>query len=461
MAEWTSKTLRNQVIYSVFVRNYSKEGTFAEVTKDLPRIRSLGTDILWLMPIHPVGEKNRKGMLGSPYAISDYRAVNPEYGTLDDLRELADRANALGMKVIIDVVYNHTSPDSVLRKEHPEWFYHKADGSFGNKVGDWWDVIDLDYTDHALWEYQIETLKMWAAIVDGFRCDVASVIPVDFWMEAVKAVRTVRPDAIWLAESVESAFVRYLRSRKIPVWSDAELYNAFDMEYEYDVYDEFYGFLKGENTLSQYCAAINRQESMYPENYVKARYLENHDRPRIRSLINNERILRNFTALQFFQKGTVLLYAGQEAGCTHQPSLFDRDTVDWKSEERIDLSGLFAKLSEIRHLPVFTDSTYRIDAVTENIAAAVHTANEWLPDEKEPRKGSAAAGFFLLRDDGCADERQETNMIDLALAHSGDGRTLRDIFPDGEYRNLISGERVVISGGKLAFSGDPVVIMEQ
>ena len=158
MAVDTEKTLRNQVLYSIYVRNYSEAGTFAAVQADLDRIKALGTDIIWLLPIHPTGEKHRKGTLGSPYAIRDYRAVNPEFGTLDDFRHLVDAIHDRGMKCIIDVVYNHTSPDSWLAEHHPEWFFHKPDGSLGNRFGDWWDVADLDYSHKELWEYQIETL---------------------------------------------------------------------------------------------------------------------------------------------------------------------------------------------------------------------------------------------------------------------------------------------------------------
>ena len=193
MAVDTKKSLRNQVLYSIYVRNYSKEGTFDAVQADLDRIKALGTDIIWLLPIHPTGEKNRKGSLGSPYAIRDYRAVNPEFGTLDDFRHLVDAIHARGMKCIIDVVYNHTSPDSWLAENHPEWFYHKPDGSLGNRFGDWWDVADLDYSHPELWDYQIETLKTWARLVDGFRCDVAPLVPLEFWKRARAEVATVRP----------------------------------------------------------------------------------------------------------------------------------------------------------------------------------------------------------------------------------------------------------------------------
>ena len=190
-------------MYSIFVRNYSEEGDFSGVRKDLDRIKALGTDIVWLLPIHPIGKKERKGELGSPYAISDYRKINPEYGTIDDLKQLVTDIHARGMKCIIDVVYNHTSPDSWLAKNHPEWFYHKPDGCFGNKVGEWLDVIDLDYNNRDLWDYQIETLKMWAGIVDGFRCDVAPLIPLEFWLKAREEVAKVNPDCFWLSAHAE------------------------------------------------------------------------------------------------------------------------------------------------------------------------------------------------------------------------------------------------------------------
>ena len=200
MAKSTEIRCRDLLIYSVFVRNHTDEGSFRAVIPDLPRIRKLGTDVVWLMPIHPIGKEKRKGTLGSPYANMDYRSVNPEYGSLEDFAALADAIHENGMKCIIDVVYNHTSPDSVLWKTHPEFFYKKKDGQPGNHVGDWSDIIDLDYTVPELWDYQIESLKYWAGFVDGFRCDVASMVPVGFWKKARAEVEKVRPGCLWLAE---------------------------------------------------------------------------------------------------------------------------------------------------------------------------------------------------------------------------------------------------------------------
>ena len=196
MARHTSKSLRNQVMYQVFVRNYSEEGTFEGVRRDLDRIQDLGVDIIYLMPIHPIGEVARKGAQGSPYAIRDYRAINPEFGTLEDFQRLVDDIHARGMKVIMDVVYNHTSPDSVLAKEHPEWFYHKPDGSFGNRCGEWADIIDLDFDQKDLWDYLAQTMAMWAKYVDGFRCDVAPLLPIEFWEHAMDTVAEVNGDCL-------------------------------------------------------------------------------------------------------------------------------------------------------------------------------------------------------------------------------------------------------------------------
>lgn len=324
MAKNTEISLRNKVIYSVYVRNHTNDGTFNAVAEDLDRIKSLGTDIIWFMPIHPIGVKNKKGSLGCPYANKDYRTTNPEYGTMDDFKSLVEKIHAKGMKCIIDVVYNHTSPDSNLSVEHPEFFYRKPDGNFGNKVGDWSDIIDLDYSNKELWRYQIDSLVMWARIVDGFRCDVASFVPVEFWKQAREAVSKVNPDCIWLAESVHSSFNVFSRKSGIYTASDYELFDAFDMEYDYDIREVFDKYLKGETSLSNYMDMFNYQEAIYPQNYDKMRCLENHDQPRICHYVKNRSDLENYTAFLYFLKGSTLIYAGQEFGCDETPSFLTR-----------------------------------------------------------------------------------------------------------------------------------------
>ncbi len=426
MADNTPKKMRNMLMYQIFVRNFSEDGTFKAVESELDRIKELGTDIIWFMPIHPVGKLKRKGSLGSPYAISDYRAVNPEFGTLDDFKSVVNEIHKRGMKCIIDVVYNHTSPDSVLSAEHPEWFYHKEDGSFGNRVGDWSDIIDLDYNNMQLWDYQIETLKMWAEIVDGFRCDVAPLIPVKFWEKAREEVEKVRPGCIWLSESVEPGFITHLRSRGLTALSDSEIFRAFDISYEYDCYEDFRAYVEGKCSLEKYVEAVNRQEYIYPDNYVKLRFLENHDQTRAAFLIPDEMALKNYTAFMFFQKGMALIYAGQEFGAEHLPSLFDKDTVDWSSGT-VSLSGLIKNLAEIKKNDIFTDSKYELKAVSGEFIAAVHSK-----DEKK------ALGVFSLK---------------------GKSAYIPVNFPDGFYTNLIDGKKVEVYRGGIQSKGEPIIII--
>lgn len=424
MAVNTSESYRELVMYSVFVRNYSEEGTFEGVRKDLDRIKALGVDIIWLLPIHPVGKKARKGTLGSPYAISDYRGINPEFGTLDDFRRLVAAIHERGMKCVIDVVYNHTSPDSWLAVNHPEWFYHKPDGSFGNRIGDWSDVIDLDYGNKELWDYQIETLKMWAEIVDGFRCDVAPLVPLEFWLRARREVEEVRPGCFWLCESVEPEFITATRAQGMASLSDAELYQAFDAAYEYDIYDSFRGCLTGKNTLERYAGDICRQEYIYPENYVKLRFLENHDRPRAAFLLPDEGRLLAWTAFANFQKGMTLIYAGQEKGVKHLPSLFDADRVQWDTGR--DFSALMSRLHEIKKDPLFARSSYEVRALPGGVLMASHSSG-----------GRRCVGIFPVSG-GSA-------LVDAAL-------------PDGLYTDLISGDTVEVHAGMVAVDGRAVII---
>lgn len=428
MAKNTEISLRNKVIYSIYVRNHTNDGTFNAVADDLDRIKSLGTDIIWFMPIHPIGVKNKKGSLGCPYANKDYRTTNPEYGTMDNFKSLVEKIHAKGMKCIIDVVYNHTSPDSNLSVEHPEFFYRKPDGNFGNKVGDWSDIIDLDYSNKELWQYQIDSLVMWAKIVDGFRCDVASFVPVEFWKQAREAVAKVNPDCIWLAESVHSSFNVFSRKSGIYTASDYELFDAFDMEYDYDIREVFDKYLKGETSLSHYLDMFNYQEAIYPQNYDKMRCLENHDQPRICHYVKNKSDLENYTAFLYFLKGSTLIYAGQEFGCDETPSLFDKDV--FPRNTGIDISSLLAKLDTIKKTVLDDDDYFKADADDENDIAIL---------ERDNNK-SKKVGIFSLK------SKSADVKVDL---------------PDGDYKNEISGETVAVSNGKVHCNGKAIIIRKR
>ncbi len=423
MARNTPKQYRNQVLYSIFTRNYSSEGNFPAITRDLDRIQALGVDIIWLMPIHPLGIQNRKGSVGSPYAISDYRAIDPANGTEAQLRELVEQAHRRDMKVIIDVVYNHTSPDSWLAEHHPEWFYHKPDGSFGNRVGDWTDIIDLDYSQQELWDYQIETLKRWAEIVDGFRCDVAPLIPLEFWLRARREVEQVRPGCIWLAESVEHSFIRYLRSQGVDCLSDGEIFQAFDISYDYDVYPVYKQYVMGQKPLESYADALTLQQSIYPDNYVKLHFLENHDRCRAAQDLPDGKMRRNWTAFTYFQQGMTMLYAGQEVSSAHRPLLFEKDPVDWTAGE--DISGFLRTLYDIKQDPIFAQGVYSLKALPRDVILAEYTSAD-----------RRLIGIFSLRG--------ESSVVPVDL-------------PEGVYENLLGGTADVFEGC-LGISGEPVIL---
>ena len=423
MARDTDLKLQNQVIYSVYLRAHTEEGTFRALIPDLDRIRAMGTDIVWLMPIHPIGVKGKKGSLGCPYANRDYRTVNPAYGTMEDFIALSDAVHVRGMKLMIDVVYNHTSPDSVLLEQHPDFFWRDADGNVGNKIGDWADVIDLDYANPGLWDYQIETLCMWARYVDGFRCDVASFVNIEFWKMARAMVRRVRPGCIWLAESVHQSFGNYVRRVGYYSCRDSEAFDAFDLEYEYDVREAFDRYVRGEAVLSAWLDQLNFQEAVYPVNYNKMRFLENHDQPRFASLVEDAAARENWEALLFFLKGTTLLYAGQEFSCTHQPSLFEREVFPRTGR---DISAWLRKLSDLKHSLLGADDAFWAKADDEKHIAILGRENG------ESRK----IGVFSLR--------AQSAEVPVEA-------------PDGEYENLLDGSRVTVKDGVLACEGKPIL----
>ena len=423
MALKTDTDLQKQVIYSVYVRAHTDEGTFLSVIPDLDRIKALGTDIIWFMPIHPIGVEGKKGHLGCPYANRDYRTVNPAYGTVEDFRRLADEIHARGMKCIIDVVYNHTSPDAVLFREHPEFYWRDRDGRPGNKIGDWADVIDLDYSVPGLWDYQIHTLCEWAKIVDGFRCDVASFVPVTFWNMARSMVSKVNPDCIWLAESVHRSYGNFARREGFYSCLDSELFEAFDMEYDYDIWENFERWVDGKGPLSGWLDMMDFQEAVYPVNYNKLRFLENHDQPRIAFRVPDESDRDNLTAMLFFLKGATMLYGGQEFSCTHTPSLFERDVFPRGGR---DISGYLRHLSSIKHTALDADDSFCTFADDEADIAVLLRQNE---------------------------ARKKIGVFSLRSQHA----PVKVPAPDGRYENLISGESVTVSDGRLVCEGRPVI----
>jgi glycosidase len=319
--------LRASSIYQIFARNYTKEGTLQSATARLGEPATLGFDYVYLTPVHPIGKLKRKGSLGSPYAISDYRAVDPLLGGEAGLRAFIDEAHRLGMGVIMDVVYNHSSPDALLAKQHPEWYWKGLGGKIGPRIADWSDVADLDYSKKELWDYQIESLETWARFgADGFRCDVASLVPVEFWKEARARLSRIKP-MLWLAESVHKEFVGECRRQGLYAASDPELHAAFDISYDYDGREELEGAWRGELSLGYYLRHLEVQETLYPADAVKLRFLENHDQGRAAKRFGRGERLRNWTVFSMLLPGAYMAYMGEEAAMEKRIGLFDRETM--------------------------------------------------------------------------------------------------------------------------------------
>lgn len=436
MARKTSKTLRNNIIYSIYVRNHGKNGNFQDVNDDLLRIKNLGTDIIWFLPIHPIGEVNKKG-LGCPYSIKDYRKVNEAYGSLEEFSELIKEIHKLDMKVMIDVVYNHTSHDAVYVKEYPEFYYVK-DGKFGNKVADWSDIIDLDYSNKELWKEQIDTLILWTKLgVDGFRCDVAPMVPMEFWKEARRAVEEFNPEVIFLAETVHSHFVEAVRNKGHYMASDGETFEVFDICYDYDTHGELIDYFSGTGTLERVLEKKRLQEFIYPDNYVKLRFLENHDTPRSASLIPNETLLHMWTAFLYFEKGATLLYGGQEAKDTHIPSLFGVDPVNWEGLNDNFVTYL-TKLGNMKKDVLFSSGRYKIHKsnVNDVIYASYLLENDML------------IGIFNMG----------LKVGDINLSIQDEGYIHNFMVQNGSYTNLIDDQSILIENNKIHLTEKPVII---
>lgn len=347
MANDTQKLIRNLVIYEIYVRNHGPNGKFSEVDADLERIKEMGVDFIWFMPIHPIGKLNKKGSLGCPYSISDYREINPEYGTREEFSELIHHAHDLGLKVMIDVVFNHTSHDSVLVEAHPDWYHQNAIGKPITTVPEWSDVIDLKHPNKEMEDYLIDTLKLWADFgVDGFRCDVASLLPEEFWIRARDEVVRQKPGIIWLAESVHAAFIEYRHSQDLTGITDSQIFRAFDIAYDYDIYSLWQAVVKGRQPVSRYIEMLRFQNAIYPKNYVKLRYVENHDQERIMNFAPSREQALAWTAFSAFNCGAFLIYGGQESAAVKTPSLFDIDKVQWKDYEFKDFLTILAHLKK-------------------------------------------------------------------------------------------------------------------
>ena len=329
-ADW----VRDAVIYEVYPRAFSREGTFAGLEERLDELKDLGVTVLWLMPIHPIGRLHRKGSLGCPYSIRDYYAVNPEHGTLDDFRSLLEAAHQRGLKLTIDLVINHCAWDNPLAEEHPDWFARDRRGKLVSPC-DWTDVVRFDYRSAELRRYMTEMMLYWLRDVgiDGFRCDVAGMVPIDFW-EAVRAPLDAVKPTMLLAED------------DLPV----QHRHAFDLTYDWRTY-QVLGRLSTGTLAAESIAAILANEQLdFPNDSWRLRFSTNHDlcawhKPAIARY--GPSAARAAAVITFALPGVPLIYNGQEAANHVKLSLFERTPIDWRADDR-GLRQLFSDLSRVR-----------------------------------------------------------------------------------------------------------------
>ena len=327
--------LRDGVIYEIFPRDFSPAGNLNGVTARLDELKGLGVTILWLMPVHPIGEKFRKGEFGSPYSIKDYYAIDPNYGTVEDLKHLVAEAHRRGLKVIMDCVADHTAWDSVMMA-HPEFYKQDAHGKLLPPVPEWTDVAGLNYANPQLREYMIAMLKHWLQTcdVDGFRCDVASMVPTDFWEQARAELEKVKPDIMLLAEASKPEL----------------LLKAFDIDYDWPLLGALNKVLIGGVPASDLKATWNKSRLEFPQGSLHMRVSDDHDEARAVARYGIRGALAA-SALMFSLDGVPLLYNGMEVGDATEsgdPALFEKLLIFWHPKERPSLHRIYQDLIKLR-----------------------------------------------------------------------------------------------------------------
>ncbi|MBC2844336.1 alpha-glucosidase C-terminal domain-containing protein [Winogradskyella flava] len=314
--EWS----KNAAIYQLNTRQFTQEGTFKSAQKELPRLKELGADIIWLMPIHTIGEKNRKGSLGSPYAVKDYYSVNPEFGTLQDLKDFVAEAHNRDMYVILDWVANHTAWDNELVEKYPDWYDRDYKGDFRpTPWWDWSDIIDLDYNKPEVRQYMTEALKYWVkeANIDGYRCDVAGMVPIDFWNNVRKELDAIKP-VFMLAE-----------------WESRDLHaKAFDMTYAWSWNEAVHNISVGKADVNKLYIYYSWNESAFPENSIRMTFVSNHDKNAWEGTMYEQfgEGLKAAIVLSVVGEGMPLIYNGQEAGNAKRLAFFEKDPIVWKED---------------------------------------------------------------------------------------------------------------------------------
>ena len=328
--------LENSVVYEMNVRQYTPEGTFAAAQQQLPRLKELGIDILWLMPIHPIGVKERKGTLGSYYAIADYKAINPEFGTMEDFENFLAEAHKLGFRVVLDCVANHTSPDAKWINECPADWYMRDEN--GNTVVnyDWYDIAELNYGKREVWDAMADQMRFWMEKgVDGFRCDMACEVPLEFWQETISALRADYPGMYMLAEGEEPKL---------------HSLSGFNSSYAWELHHMLNAIARGEKNIPELLEYIEKDAQRHPADAFRLMFTSNHDEnswagTEFERMGDAAKLMAVLTFT--LPNGQPLIYTGQEMGWNKRFEFFEKDHIPaWEENEYTDF---YKWLIALRH----------------------------------------------------------------------------------------------------------------
>jgi alpha-amylase len=315
--EW----LHTTNIYEVNVRQYTQEGSLTAFANELPRLKDMGVHTIWFMPVQPVGMQNRKGTLGSYYSIKDYYAINPEFGTMDDFKKVVANAQAMGFKIMIDWVANHTSWDHVWTYTNPEFFTKDDNGNFRPPFPDWADVIHLNYSVSELRVAMIDAMRFWVneTGIDGFRCDMAHLVPLDFWQQARRELDAIRPLA-WLAET-----------------ENKEYHQAFDISYTWEFLHQMEKYWRNETDIEGLDNVLRKYDTEFMPNSFRMYFTSNHDE-NSHSGTEYERMGKAalpFAVLCATWNGVPLIYSGQELPGLTRLQFFEKDPVPWTGKNEL------------------------------------------------------------------------------------------------------------------------------
>lgn len=324
------------VLYEMNIRQLTPQGTLRAAEEKLESLKEIGIDAIWLMPIYPIGEQGRKGSLGSYYSIKDYKAVNPEFGEMADLDSFIEKAHSLGMKVLLDWVANHTARDAKwIRTKPTDWYEREADGT-AKVPWDWTDTAKLNYSNREVWRGQIDAMRFWVEQhnIDGFRCDMAMLVPIEFWQEASAVLHAIKPDLFMLAEAEElNLFDR-----------------AFDMGYAWEIHHMMCDIARGERRVWDLRNTMYADRERYPASAMRMMFTSNHDE---NSWSGSEfyrfgDALEVMTALTFVWEAAMpLIYTGQEIGYDHTFAFFDRDPIT--KYQHNEFTERYRKLIALKH----------------------------------------------------------------------------------------------------------------